>query len=368
MKGSGVLAVTVAIVGLAACSSMEIGGGSSPVTGSAGATGDAKGAAASLVKCQEPVGTIALVESQIPALAQAGLTSPVPLIRLIAAQSRCFNVVERGQALTRMMDERNLAAGNMLQPGANIGQGQMVAADYMVTPNVVFSQSDAGGAGAALGAGRFIPYVGPAFGVAGAVAGSVQFKEAQAVMMVTDVRSGVQVAVAEGRAKASDLGGGFGLGGLYGFGSLGGYSNTDQGKVVAGAFLDAFNKLVEQVRGMRASMAPAPAAAATAKVVPASTVSSSAPTTPPPSATQVAIAPTPAPGSQAPLRTLEVTLASANVRDGAGVGFKVVTRVTQGAKVAFIEEGGTAKDRWYKVKLASGQEGWIAASAVIESR
>src|SRR5262249_43166309 len=196
--------------------------------------------------------------------AQAGLTSPVPLIRLIAAQSRCFNVVDRGQALTRMLQERNLATGNMLQPGANVGEGQLVAADYMVTPNVVFSQSNAGGAGAALGAGRFIPYVGPAFDAAGAIAGSIRFKEAQAVVMVTDVRSGVQTAVAEGRARASDLGGGFGLGGIYGFAAMGAYSNTDQGKVVAGALLDAFNKLVEQVRVVRAAppAAAAPAAAA----------------------------------------------------------------------------------------------------------
>jgi hypothetical protein len=39
-----------------------------------------------------------------------------------------------------------------------------------------------------------------------------------------------------------------GLGRLRGFGSLGGYSNTNEGKVVAGAFLDAFNKLVGQLR------------------------------------------------------------------------------------------------------------------------
>ena len=360
MSFIGILAMAVAVVGFAACSSMEIGGGSSPVTGSAGTTGDAKGAASSLVTCQEPVGTIALVESQIPALAQAGLTSPVPLIRLIAAQSRCFNVVERGQALTRMLDERNLAAGNMLQPGANVGQGQMVAADYMVTPNVVFSQSNAGGLGGALGAGRFIPYVGPAFGAAGAVAGSVQFKEAQAVMMITDVRSGVQVAVAEGRARASDLGGGFGLGGLSGFGSLGGYSNTDQGKVVAGAFLDAFNKLVDQVRSMRAAAAPATAAAAT-------TITPAAVKALEPAATPVAVAAAPAPRPPAP-KMLQVKVASANLRDGAGVKFKVVAKATQGAQVEFLGESGTAEDRWYKVKLATGQEGWVAASAMSEGR
>jgi hypothetical protein len=56
--------------------------------------------------------------------------------------------------------------------------------------------------------------------------------------------------VAEGRAKASDLGGGFGLAGVHGFGSMGGYSNTNQGKVVSGALLDAFNKLVGQVQSL----------------------------------------------------------------------------------------------------------------------
>jgi hypothetical protein len=93
------------------------------VAGSAGAEGSASGAARELQRCNRPIGTIALIESQIPALAQIGLASPVPLIRLMVAQSGCFNVVERGQALTRMTEERALAAGSMLQQGANIGRG-----------------------------------------------------------------------------------------------------------------------------------------------------------------------------------------------------------------------------------------------------
>ena len=190
------------------------------------------------------------VPLEIAALGQVGLTSPVPLIRLIAAQSRCFNVVDRGQALDRMIQERQL--GDMLQQGSNIGAGQIVASDYLITPNVVLSQSDAGGAASALRGLGFVPYVGFALAIAGDVVGSLRFSEAQAVMMVTDTRSGVQIAVAEGRARATDLGGGFGLGSISGFGSLGGYSNTDQGKVVAGAFLDAFNKLVEQIRAQPA--------------------------------------------------------------------------------------------------------------------
>jgi|GEM_PF-4797931 len=85
--------VFVAFVGLVACSTTQLGGGSSLVTGSAGAEGTAKGEAAQLARCASPIGTIALVESQVPALAQFGLTSPVPLIRLMTAQSGCFNVV-----------------------------------------------------------------------------------------------------------------------------------------------------------------------------------------------------------------------------------------------------------------------------------
>jgi hypothetical protein len=242
MRANALLAMTATIMSLTASLTMQVWGGSAPVTGSAGENGNVKDAASQLVQCSESVGTIALVESQIPALAQKGLTSPVPLIRLIAAQSGCFNVVERGQALTRMQDERRLAEGGMLQQGANVGGGQMVAADYMITPNVVFSEGNARATMRALGS--LIP--GSMGSMGSALIGGISFKEAQAVMMVTDTRSGVQVAVAEGRAEASDLGG-LGLGSIKGFGSLDGYS-TNEGKVVAGAFLDAFNKLVDQIR------------------------------------------------------------------------------------------------------------------------
>lgn len=249
MDVRGFLVIVATVIGPVSCSSLEVGGGSSPVTGSAGQSGDTKGTSTQLANCTAPVGTIALLESQIPALAEVNLSSPVPLIRLMAAQSRCFNVVERGPALDRMMQERQLAKSGQLQPGANIGSGQLAAADYLITPNVVFSERNSGGVGGAVGAvvGGFVPYAG---GALSSLAGGVHFSEAQAVMMITDTRSGVQVAVAEGRARASDLSGGLGLASVPGFGSLSGYSNTNQGKVVAGAFLDAFNKLVDQIRAL----------------------------------------------------------------------------------------------------------------------
>lgn len=237
------------LVALAACSSTDLGSGGSMVQGSAGTAGNAEGQELAIRTCDEPLGTMALVERQdTSALAQYGLESPVPMLRLMAAQSGCFAVVERGQALSRMQQERDLASSGMLQGGSNVGGGQMVAADYLLTPFVTFSEDNAGGIGGALGG-----LLGSSLGntIAG-LAGGVQFQEAQTFLTLVEQRSGIQAASAEGSAKSTDvLGGAFAASGLGGLGGLGGYSNTNEGKVVAAAFLDAFNGLVDQVRAQR---------------------------------------------------------------------------------------------------------------------
>ncbi|HKW53503.1 MAG TPA: CsgG/HfaB family protein [Stellaceae bacterium] len=244
MRTKSLLAGAVAIGSLVACSSMETGGGSgTPFAGS----GNTAQGSAQLERCPAPLGTIALVESQIPSLAQIGLTSPIPAIRLMAQQSHCFNVVDRGQALTRMREERMLSQGGMLQSGSNVGGGQIVAADYLITPNVTFADDNSGGIGASVGSliGSYVPHMGL---LASTAQAGMHFKEAQAVLAVTDTRSGVQTGVAEGHARASDLSSGLGLVNLPGFASLSGYGNTNQGKVVSAALLDAFNNLVVQLR------------------------------------------------------------------------------------------------------------------------
>ena len=86
----------------------------------------------------------------------------------------------------------------------------------------------------------------PGAGLLGGV--NIKKKEAQVVLFLTDNRSGVQIAAAEGSATVSDIGfGGFGIGG--GMAALGGaYGSSDQGKVVAAALLDATNKVIDLVR------------------------------------------------------------------------------------------------------------------------
>jgi curli biogenesis system outer membrane secretion channel CsgG len=222
------------------------GQGGSEVQGAAGTQG-AQGAAGDLERCDKPMGAMAVVEPQdyvMGALARYNLQSPVGLIRMMIQQSNCFIVVERGQGMANMMQERALAGGGELRGGSNMGGGQMVAADFILTPAVVFSENNAGGVGGALGG----LLGGRGGSVLGAVAGGLKFKEAQTSMLVADARSGVQVASAEGSTKKADLGLGAALFGGGAGGALGGYGNTNEGKIIASSFADNYNNVVRVVR------------------------------------------------------------------------------------------------------------------------
>jgi curli biogenesis system outer membrane secretion channel CsgG len=218
------------------------GQGGSAVKGAAGTEGS-KGDNG-LEHCDKPMGAMAVVEPQseyMMALSRYNLQSPTSLIRMMIQQSNCFIVVERGQGLRNMEQERALAGAGQTRSGSNIGGGQMVAADFIMTPQVVFSENNAGGIGGAAG--------GLLGGKLGAVAGGLKFKEAQTTLLVADSRSGVQVAAAEGSTKKADLRLGAGLFGGGGGASAGGYGNTNEGKIIAASFLDNYNKVVEVVRG-----------------------------------------------------------------------------------------------------------------------
>jgi hypothetical protein len=218
------------------------GKGGSIVKGSAGTDGS-KGDTG-LQHCEKPMGAMAVVEPQneyLVALSRYNLQSPVSLIRMMIQQSNCFIVVERGQGLRNLEQERALAGAGQTRAGSNIGGGQMVAADFVMTPNLVFSENNAGGVGGAVG--------GLLGGKVAAVAGGLKFKEAQTSMLVADSRSGVQVAAAEGSTKKADLRLGAGLFGGGGGAAGGGYGNTNEGKIIAAAYMDNYNKIVGVVRG-----------------------------------------------------------------------------------------------------------------------
>lgn len=217
-------------------------------TGSA-AGGSAQNANTQLEKCDSPLGTAALVEETSAEwyrifTTEYKLGSTTPVLRLLMQQSNCFVVVERGRAFQAMERERQIAGSGQARSGSNFGGGQMVAADYSITPEVLVSGRNTSGMGGGLG--------GIGGGVIGAIAGGIRTNEAATMLTLIDNRSGVQIAASQGASKNTDFSlGGVLLGGGAGAG-LGGYSNTPQGKVVVAAFTDAYNEMIRALRNYKA--------------------------------------------------------------------------------------------------------------------
>lgn len=201
--------------------------------------------------CSRSLGTIAVVEptGQNWWTGQR-LPSPAALIKVYVNRSRCFTLVDRGTGMQALQAERALADSGELRGGSNIGKGQVRAADYVLVPDVVSQNRDAGGTniggivGGLLGNRR-----------AAAVVGGVNLKRSSAdvVLTVTDARSSEQVAMAEGHATKTDVGwrgAGGGIGGALLAGGASGYANTEIGQVVAQAYIQAYGDLVAQLGGL----------------------------------------------------------------------------------------------------------------------
>ena len=254
------LSLASALAGLLALSGcqtmdMQMGSQSAKTVATGSAAGSAtSGESSQLEHCDSPLGTVSLIENVNAGwytilTGEYKLPPTANLLRLLVQQSNCFVVVERGAAgMNAMTRERALMQSGEMRGGSNFGRGQMVASDYGLSPEIVFSNSDAGGLGGALGGlvgggrGRAIAQLGA----------SMQTKEASALLTLIDNRSGVQVAAAEGSASKTDFAGFAGLGGLSAAGGIGGYTRTPQGKVIAAAFMDAFNQMVRSLRNYKA--------------------------------------------------------------------------------------------------------------------
>ena len=249
--------LTAALMLIAGCSQMHMGSERSKTA----ATGSAGGAYtenvnSQLERCAEPIGTLAVNEDHTANwyswLGRYGIQSTVPVLRLLSQQSNCFVVVERGAGMHSLQRERRLDRSGELRKHSNFGKGQLVAADYTVSPTLIFSAHDTRGIGGA---------VGGLFGTVGALIGSnLKFNEAQSMLTLVDNRSGVQVVVAEGSADSMDIGG---LAGLFETGSSLGtgvraYSRTPEGKVIAASITDAFNNLIRATKNYKPQKATGP--------------------------------------------------------------------------------------------------------------
>jgi hypothetical protein len=238
---------------LAGCQggSVSQGTGGTAISGSAGGstTVDAN---AGLERCPETLGTLAVDDGRdkywyASWYRTTGVTSVEPLIRLASQQSNCFVVTSIGnqrlenriQAITDK--QRN---SGEFRAGSNQQMGQRVAADYFLEPAIIIDNDSTGalaaGVGAVLG------------GPIGALAGGLESKNSVVTLSLFDIRSGVQLAAAEGSSTSTNYGAALGAFGGGAGGALGGYSRTPEGKATVAAFVDAFNGMVRAVRNYRA--------------------------------------------------------------------------------------------------------------------
>lgn len=221
------------------------------VSGSAGGA-NTQGADSSLESCTDSLGTLAVHEDQRSAWwshyyrRYPSLGSTAPLLRLMAQQSNCFVVVERGKAMDNVMGERELEAAGETREGSNFGKGQMVAADYTMSPEIQVSE-ETGGA-----TGGLLSKLGGAGSAIGGVVGKLKRNEASTTLLLVDNRSSVQIAAAQGTAKKFNFAVGGGFLGSSSAGAAAAFTKTPEGKVIAAAFANSFNNMVRSLRNYKA--------------------------------------------------------------------------------------------------------------------
>lgn len=198
---------------------------------------------AAVVQCDAPLGNVSVIEVDgytLDYLWRFRLRSPGPLLRMLIQKSGCFTVLERGAGVQAVMQERQLAARGQLQPGSDMGEGQLVAADYILTPSVIFSNDDSGGFRAGLG-----DFIGSKWA---SLTPGVKFKEAQTGLTLVDARTGVQLGASEGTTRKADLSLSGWLVGSGGYSSFEGYGKTSEGKLIAASLVTNFNALISSVK------------------------------------------------------------------------------------------------------------------------
>jgi hypothetical protein len=271
-------------------------------------------AMAQIPTCAQKLGTISIMDGDDPwGWTQYNLAPPQKLLKVIVQRSGCFNLVDRGSGLSAAQKERDVGSGLGLQRGSNVGMGQIKAADYVLVAEVAARDSNSGGGAVAGALGGMIG------GTAGALIGGIKTKklEANTVLSLTNVRTTETMAVEEGYATKTDVGWGAGGGAFFGgfAGAVGGgYEDTDIGRIVTLAFIDAYSKLVTNLGGL-----------------------------------------SPGAAEQAPTRTFQAT-AVVNLRRGPNAGAAVIRELPVGSTVY---PTGNKQDLWWEVADENDNVGWV---------
>jgi hypothetical protein len=205
-----------------------------------------------LQRCDAPLGTIAVDDGRgkewYASFGRATqVTSIEPLLRLAVQQSNCFVITSIGNTRTdariSAITDRQRNSGEF-RAGSRQEAGQRVAADYYLEPAIIINNDSTGKVAGALGGllGRGL----------GAVSGALESKASVVTLTLMDIRSGVQIGIAEGNSTATNFGAALGAFGGGAAGGLSGFSRTPEGKATVAAFMDAYNSMVISLRNYKA--------------------------------------------------------------------------------------------------------------------
>lgn len=198
-----------------------------------------------LVTCTESLGTIAVVEGDTQGWSAYGLGSPRELVNALATESGCFTPhnAASGVPANFLM---NVVAGNSEEVDKSVEMAKSAAVEGLVR------------SGAASSMLRSVPGAGAVLGMFGGLGGKK--KTLAAGIKLLSPASGLTVATGQGVVKKSTLTFG-GAGGLNTAAAASGYGGSKDGKMLAEAFVLAFNDLVAQKAAIAAAPKLTPAVA-----------------------------------------------------------------------------------------------------------
>ena len=218
----------------------------------AAAGGTSVGADSSLERCSAPLGTLAVDDGRGKEWyasfgAATQVTTIEPLLRLAVQQSNCFVITSIGNNRTESklsgITDKQRNSGEF-RAGSKQQKGQRVAADYYMEPAIIIDNDSTGKLAGSLGG-----LLGGGFG---AIAGSMESKASVVTLTMFDIRSGVQIAISQGNATATNFGAALGAFGGGAAAGLGGFTRTPAGKASVAAFVDAYNSMVVSLRNYKA--------------------------------------------------------------------------------------------------------------------
>ena len=217
----------------------------------------AKDADIALAKCDESLGTIAVVDGDTQGWSEYGLGSPRELLNSLAIESGCFT-------------PQNAASGVPADFLMNVVAGDSEEVDKSIEMAKGAAMEGLWRSGAATSVLSKVPGAGAVLGMFGGLGGKK--KLVAAGIKLLSPANGLTIVTGSGEVKKSTLSFG-GSGGWNAGAAASGYGSNKNGKMLVEAFVIAFNEVVAQkqtiasVPRVQPAVAAAPAAPATVTAV-----------------------------------------------------------------------------------------------------